>query len=163
MHILDFCPDRLVAKEIPMRGKQLNVLFIQPTLMRLDGSPVKARKRLIMTMVTSYLAGLTPSSDNVTVIDDKVEEIPWNGDFDLVAITTTTGSAQRAYQIAGRFRERKIPVVMGGFHATLHPAEILTHADSVVVGEAENVWGNFWMMSGTESSARSTRPNSPAT
>ena len=126
-----------------MRGKQLNVLFIQPTLMRLDGSPVKARKRLIMTMVTSYLAGLTPSSDNVTVIDDKVEEIPWNGDFDLVAITTTTGSAQRAYQIAGRFRERKIPVVMGGFHATLHPAEILTHADSVVVGEAENVWGEL--------------------
>ena len=126
-----------------MRGKPLNVLFVQPTLMRLDGSPVKAGKRLIMTMVTSYLAGLTPSSDNVTVIDDKVEEIPWNGDFDLVAVTTTTGSAQRAYQIAGRFRERKIPVVMGGFHATLHPAEILTHADSVVVGEAENVWAEL--------------------
>ncbi len=132
-----------MTKEIPMHGKQLNVLFIQPTLMRLDGSPVKARKRLIMTMVTSYLAGLTPSSDNVTVIDDKVEEIPWNGDFDLVAVTTTTGSAQRAYQIARRFRERKVPVVMGGFHATLHPAEILTHADSVVVGEAENVWGEL--------------------
>ena len=126
-----------------MRGKRLNVLFVQPTLMRLDGSPVKAKKRLIMTMVTSYLAGLTPSSDKVTVIDDKVEEIPWNGDFDLVAVTTTTGSAQRAYQIAGRFRERKIPVVMGGFHATLHPAEILSHADSVVVGEAENVWAEL--------------------
>ena len=126
-----------------MRGKRLNVLFVQPTLMRLDGSPVKSKKRLIMTMVTSYLAGLTPSSDKVTVIDDKVEEIPWNGDFDLVAVTTTTGSAQRAYQIAGRFRERKIPVVMGGFHATLHPAEILSHADSVVVGEAENVWAEL--------------------
>ena len=126
-----------------MRGKRLNVLFVQPTLMRLDGSPVKSKKRLIMTMVTSYLAGLTPSSDKVTVIDDKVEEIPWNGDFDLVAVTTTTGSAQRAYQIAGRFRERKIPVVMGGFHATLHPAEILSNADSVVVGEAENVWAEL--------------------
>ncbi len=126
-----------------MRGKRLNVLFVQPTLMRLDGSPVKAKKRLIMTMVTSYLAGLTPSWDKVTVIDDKVEEIPWNGDFDLVAVTTTTGSAQRAYQIAGRFRERKIPVVMGGFHATLHPAEILSNADSVVVGEAENVWAEL--------------------
>ena len=126
-----------------MRGKRLNVLFVQPTLMRLDGSPVKSKKRLIMTMVTSYLAGLTPSWDKVTVIDDKVEEIPWNGDFDLVAVTTTTGSAQRAYQIAGRFRERKIPVVMGGFHATLHPAEILSHADSVVVGEAENVWAEL--------------------
>lgn len=123
-----------------MRGKPLNILFVQPTLMRLDGSPVKARKRLIMTMVTSYLAGLTPVSDNVTVVDDKVESIPWDKNFDLVAVTTTTGSAQRAYEISARFRDRKIPVVMGGFHATLHPAEILTHADSVVVGEAENVW-----------------------
>lgn len=123
-----------------MRGKPLNILFVQPTLMRLDGSPVKARKRLIMTMVTSYLAGLTPVSDNVTVVDDKVEFIPWDKNFDLVAVTTTTGSAQRAYEISARFRDRKIPVVMGGFHATLHPAEILTHADSVVVGEAENVW-----------------------
>jgi len=91
-------------------------------------------------MFASYLAGLTPATDSVTIVDDKVEEIPFAGDFDLVAITTTTGSAQRAYEISEKFRTRKIPVVMGGFHATLHPAEILTHADSVVVGEAENVW-----------------------
>ncbi len=123
--------------------KKLSLLLIQPTLQRLDGSPVRSRKRLIMTMVTSYLAGLTPLSDEVTVIDDKVEEIPFDKDFDLVAITTTTGSAQRAYELSARFRARKIPVVMGGFHATLHPAEILTHADAVVVGEAENVWGQL--------------------
>ncbi|EQD27983.1 radical SAM domain-containing protein, partial [mine drainage metagenome] len=91
-------------------------------------------------MVTPYLAGLTPGTDDVTVIDDKVQKIPYEGDFDLVAISTTTGSANRAYDISRRFRERKIPVVMGGFHATLHPAETLVHADSVVVGEAENVW-----------------------
>lgn len=120
--------------------KNLKILMIQPTLMRLSGEPVQARKRLIMTMVTPYLAGLTPGTDDVTVIDDKVQKIPYEGDFDLVAISTTTGSANRAYDISRRFRERKIPVVMGGFHATLHPAETLVHADSVVVGEAENVW-----------------------
>ena len=123
-----------------MNSRNLRILYIQPTLMRLNGTPVKARKRLIMTMVTSYLAGLTPCRDAVTVVDDKVEEIPYDGDFDLVAVTTTTGSAQRAYEISEKFRRRKIPVVMGGFHATLHPADILNHADSVVVGEAENVW-----------------------
>ena len=123
-----------------MKKNALKILCIQPTLMRLDGTPVQSRKRLIMTMVTSYLAGLTPETDSVTIVDDKVEEIPYEGDFDLVAITTTTGSAQRAYEISEKFRKCKIPVVMGGFHATLHPEEILTHADSVVVGEAENVW-----------------------
>lgn len=120
--------------------KNLKILMIQPTLMRLSGDPVQARKRLIMTMVTPYLAGLTPGTDDVTVIDDKVQKIPYTGDFDLVAISTTTGSANRAYEISRRFRERKIPVVMGGFHATLHPADTLVHADSVVVGEAEKVW-----------------------
>ena len=128
---------------MPPSTKKLKILMIQPTLMRLSGVPVQAKKRLIMTMVTPYLAGLTPLSDDVVVVDDKVQRIPYEGDFDLVAITTTTGSANRAYEISRKFRERKIPVVMGGFHSTLHPADTLLHADSVVVGEAENVWGEL--------------------
>ena len=128
---------------MPPSTKKLKILMIQPTLMRLSGVPVQAKKRLIMTMVTPYLAGLTPLSDDVVVVDDKVQKIPYEGDFDLVAITTTTGSANRAYEISRKFRERKIPVVMGGFHSTLHPADTLLHADSVVVGEAENVWGEL--------------------
>ena len=128
---------------MPPSTKKLKILMIQPTLMRLSGVPVQAKKRLIMTMVTPYLAGLTPLSDDVVVVDDKVQRIPYEGDFDLVAITTTTGSANRAYEVSRKFRERKIPVVMGGFHSTLHPADTLLHADSVVVGEAENVWGEL--------------------
>ncbi|MGC8529127.1 MAG: B12-binding domain-containing radical SAM protein [Leptospirillia bacterium] len=128
---------------MPPPTKKLKILMIQPTLMRLSGVPVQAKKRLIMTMVTPYLAGLTPLTDDIVVIDDKVQQIPYEGDFDLVAITTTTGSANRAYDISRKFRERKIPVVMGGFHSTLHPADTLLHADSVVVGEAENVWGEL--------------------
>lgn len=124
-------------------SKKLKILMVQPTLMRLSGVPVQAKKRLIMTMVTPYLAGLTPATDDVVVIDDKVQKIPFEGDFDLVAITTTTGSANRAYEISQKFRDQKIPVVMGGFHSTLHPADTLLHADSVVVGEAENVWGEL--------------------
>ncbi len=126
-----------------LSSKKLKILMVQPTLMRLSGVPVQAKKRLIMTMVTPYLAGLTPATDDVVVIDDKVQKIPFEGDFDLVAITTTTGSANRAYEISQKFRDRKIPVVMGGFHSTLHPADTLLHADSVVVGEAENVWGEL--------------------
>ncbi len=128
---------------MPPSTKKLKILMIQPTLMRLSGVPVQAKKRLIMTMVTPYLAGLTPLTDDVVVVDDKVQKIPFEGNFDLVAITTTTGSANRAYEISRKFQERKIPVVMGGFHSTLHPADTLLHADSVVVGEAENVWGEL--------------------
>lgn len=33
-----------------------------------------------------------------------------------------------------------VPVVLGGMHATVLPAEAKQHADAVVIGEAENLW-----------------------
>lgn len=53
-----------------------------------------------------------------------------------------TFSAKRAYTIADSLRRQGILVIMGGFHPTLLPDEALGHADSVVIGEAENVWEN---------------------
>ena len=43
---------------------------------------------------------------------------------DLVAIPVETYTAKRAYQIASEYRRRGVPVVMGGFHATLVPDEV---------------------------------------
>ena len=51
-----------------------------------------------------------------------------------------TAAAPRAYEIAGRFRRRGIPVVLGGMHPTFRSEEALRHADAVVAGEAEGVW-----------------------
>ena len=45
--------------------------------------------------------------------------------------------ANRAYQIADRFRVRGVPVVLGGIHPTVMPEEAALHADAVCVGEAE--------------------------
>jgi radical SAM superfamily enzyme YgiQ (UPF0313 family) len=50
-----------------------------------------------------------------------------------------THQATRAYEIADRFRKEGVPVIMGGMHPTVLPEEALTHADSVVIGEAEPV------------------------
>jgi radical SAM superfamily enzyme YgiQ (UPF0313 family) len=51
-----------------------------------------------------------------------------------------TYTAKRAYQIASVYRRRGVPVVMGGFHASLCPDEVAEYADAVVVGEAEKIW-----------------------
>jgi len=72
--------------------------------------------------------------------DDSVEEICYDGDVDLVGLTANTAQAPRAYQIAGEFRRRGVPVVMGGMHASAVPAEALQYVDAVVVGEAEGIW-----------------------
>lgn len=86
------------------------------------------------------LAGLTPHDVEIAFYDDRMEAIDFDRPADLVAIPIETYTAKRAYQIASDFRARGIPVVMGGFHATLAPDEAARHAEAVVIGEAENLW-----------------------
>ena len=86
------------------------------------------------------LAGLTPKDVEVRFYDDRMEAIPFEESTDLVAISVETYTAKRAYQIATEYRKRRVPVVMGGFHATLCPEEVARHAEAVVCGEAEQLW-----------------------
>jgi len=86
------------------------------------------------------IAGLTPPEIDLTFYDDRMEAIPFDAPTDLVAISVETYTAKRAYQIASEYRRRGVPVVMGGFHATLCPDEVAQYAEAVVVGEAEELW-----------------------
>ncbi len=56
---------------------------------------------------------------------------------DMVGISSLTNTARPAYEIAAKCRERGIPTVMGGTHATFVPDESLDHVDFVVKGEGE--------------------------
>jgi radical SAM superfamily enzyme YgiQ (UPF0313 family) len=58
----------------------------------------------------------------------------------LVGLTVITGTAPRAYELAGQLRARGIPVVLGGPHVTLVPEDAAAHADAIVVGYAEESW-----------------------
>ncbi len=86
------------------------------------------------------IAGLTNSEVEIAFYDDRLEPIPYDTSTDLVAISVETYTARRAYQIASEYRQRGVPVVMGGFHATLCPEEVSQYAEAVVIGEAEEVW-----------------------
>ena len=90
------------------------------------------------------LAGLLPEDVECRIIDDTFEEIDFDEDFDLVAITAMTTQALRGYAIADEFRKRGVHVVMGGIHLTLVPEEASSHADTVIVGEAEETWPVFF-------------------
>ena len=86
------------------------------------------------------VAALTPDNHRLTVIDEQIDDIPWDEPFDLVAITVMTATAPRAYELCHRFRERSIPVVLGGFHVTFNVEEARQHASAVVVGPAGEAW-----------------------
>lgn len=88
----------------------------------------------------ALIAGLTPQDVEIRFYDDRMESVPYDEPTDLVAISVETYTARRAYQIATEYRQRHVPVVMGGFHATLCAEEVARFAECVVVGEAEEVW-----------------------
>jgi radical SAM superfamily enzyme YgiQ (UPF0313 family) len=93
------------------------------------------------------LAGMTPPHIDVEYIEipeiDAVAELPgpFDGQFDVVAISSFTAKIKDAYRLADRYRRAGTKVVLGGLHVTMLPDEAARHADAIVVGEAEGVWG----------------------
>ena len=88
----------------------------------------------------ALIAALAPPGIEKRFYDDRLESIPFDEPTDLVAISVETYTAKRAYQIASEYRRRGVPVVMGGFHATLCPEEVGEWCESLVIGEAETVF-----------------------
>ena len=95
----------------------------------------------VMPLAPTLLAALTPEEHQVKLIDMMYgDEVDYEDDCDLVAITVRTPLAVRAYQIADRFTSRGKTVVLGGPHVFAVPQEAKEHAMAVAVGEAEHLW-----------------------
>ena len=86
------------------------------------------------------LEGLTPEEHEVHIIEEETDEVDLDEECDLVGLSCMTANAPRAYYFAAEFRKRGKPVVLGGVHPTILPEEAAPHADSVVIGEVENIW-----------------------
>lgn len=117
----------------------MKITLIHPCIGRRPGQKY-IRTWQMESLPAATLAGLTPPDVQVVFYDDRMETIPFDEPTDLVAISVETYTARRSYQIASEYRRRKVPVVMGGFHATLVPDEVAQFAEAVVVGEAELLW-----------------------
>lgn len=88
----------------------------------------------------STLAALSPDDFEISIQDENVQELEYNK-IDVAAISIITPLAIRGYEIADRLRSEGKKVIIGGFHATWMPDEAEKHADAVVIGEAEDIWG----------------------
>jgi radical SAM superfamily enzyme YgiQ (UPF0313 family) len=75
----------------------------------------------------------------IVLTDENIEPIDFDLKADLVGISAMTCFVKRGYEIADAFRERGVPVVMGGVHPSFMPQEALRHSDAVVIGEVELV------------------------
>jgi radical SAM superfamily enzyme YgiQ (UPF0313 family) len=100
------------------------------------------RFRVWKPLSLMVLAGLTPPEWEITIVDENLstpnyEAMPRP---DLVGIAAFTSQANRAYEVATRFRRLGVAVVMGGIHATMCQQEAMERVDAIVTGEAEGIW-----------------------
>ncbi len=93
-----------------------------------------------MGLTLPYLAALSPAHWEVSLVDEQLTDIDFNAPVDLVAITVWTINSFRAYAIGDRFKQRGVPVMMGGPHTCFHSDEAGDHCDAVAIGEAEALW-----------------------
>ncbi len=120
-------------------NRKKKILLIQPKKNSYYG-----RHPLFPPLSLVTLASMTPTTKyTVKVVDEQIEKINFNEKVDLVGITCHTIQAKRAYQIADMFRSKGIKVVLGGIHPTFLEKEAKKHCDSVVLGEAEEIWLNL--------------------
>jgi len=126
----------------------VRVLFVFPydTTYRHVGGGFSA-SAVYANLTFSTLAAGTPDGMDVdyTYIDEGVEDPGdrYREDWDVVGISLTASNSRRAYRVARHFRERGIPVVLGGAHATFMPDEVAPHADVVVRGAGDLIWGDL--------------------
>lgn len=117
----------------------MKITFIKPNIGRREHSLYVDQGRMEPLML-GVLAGLTPPDVEVVLYDDRMESIPYDEQTDLVAITVETYTARRSYEIASEYQQRGVPVILGGMHPTLLPAEAEQYADSIFLGDAETLW-----------------------
>ncbi len=139
-------PYRLWKNEAPIKLAWIQPGVYDPQRRKLTHRLSRGKPMLGGIKINSlaYLAALTPDWVAQTMVDDNlielnIDELIARG-VNLAAISAMTQFAPRAYQIAHEFRRRGVTTILGGPHATLCPEEAMQNVDSVVAGEAEEMW-----------------------
>ncbi len=120
----------------------MNILLIHPKythgpVIDKDRGTLKAKFFSLPEMTLLSVAATIPQNHKVKIIHENFEDIDYSNKYDLVGISCFTMFAPQVYEIADKFRNLGVTVVLGGYHPTALPEEAKQHADSVVIGEAE--------------------------
>ncbi len=98
------------------------------------------KKTASTALALPLLAALTPDNYKIKILDEEIIKTAEGFKADLVGITMITSNSERAGKLALHYKEKGAKVIVGGPYASYAPEEVLEYADSVVIGEAENIW-----------------------
>ncbi len=98
------------------------------------------RKALFAPLNLTICAAVAPPGWDVEIVDENTLTEPHHplaDGVDAVGIGIMTSQARRGYALADAYRNLRVPVLLGGLHASALPDEALQHADIVCLGDAE--------------------------
>ena len=79
----------------------------------------------------------------IDLVDEMFNEVDADKHYDIVAMYTVTPNVKRAYMWADFYKSKGTYVVLGGVHSSVCPDEAERYADTLLIGEAENIWVEF--------------------
>jgi radical SAM superfamily enzyme YgiQ (UPF0313 family) len=86
------------------------------------------------------MTALSKDNHSVKLYDENIEDIDYNDNADLIAVSFFTPQANYAYEVAKKFKANGKTVIGGGMHPSVMPEEALKYFDSICIGEVEGVW-----------------------
>ena len=119
------------------------ILLIQPENKEINSFRRKQFNNFVQITIPYLAAFIDEHLYEITLVDEYNQRIPFNIEFDLVAITVNTPNAYHCYRISGAFRAKGAKVALGGPHVTLLPGEAEEHCDHMLIGESEETWPKF--------------------
>lgn len=117
----------------------MRILLIKPRWF-VHGGHYRYLEHVRFTPLSLGILAALSEGHEVRIVDGDWDAIPRDESFDLVGITTTTFTSQRAYALGKEFMRTGAKVILGGVHPSIMAEECLENTDSVVIGEAEYVW-----------------------
>jgi len=121
----------------------MKILFIQSTPYCGKNKLIKKKRLYFVGLAPAVLAALLPSEIEFEVCLETIEDIDFETDADLIAISSMGHAIIRSIDIAKAFKAKGKTVVMGGYMASLMPEEAKKYCDSVIIGDGEK---SFVMM-----------------
>lgn len=128
---------RMRSKYFPPRSAgRYRILIIQPTLKNDGVADTALRSRYPFTI--PYLAALLPNHWDPMLVHTVFDEIDYDIDTDIVAITAMALNFKYATEIAEGFRKKGKTVIFGGADPSRQAEKYLQFGDSVLIGAAED-------------------------
>ena len=123
------------------------ILFISPSSYDASNNLLKSHMAFIPSRTLPYLAALSTVHHKfeMQIIDELVEDAQFGLDVDLVVLTGMVTHVVRAVDIARKYRAQGAKVIIGGpgVYSCKDYVEESNAFDSIVLGEADELWQNI--------------------